>query len=589
MGRALRRIPTWAWLAAIVVGSTIVRAILGRDLVAPFIMVDEIIWSEVARGIADAGEPLLRDEPDPGYSIVYPLLISPVYALFESLPDAYAGVKTLNALLMSLAAVPAFFLARRVVRDGLALLAALMTVAIPSMAYTGTVMTENAFYPLFLLVALVLVLVLERPTLLLVALLLAPRGPRVRDPRAGRRPRAGDPPRALRPRAVRAVERHGHAREVPVAVRDRRRCALSRCSRVQAVVGRRPARRLRARRRAVVRARRGASIPVVARRRALSLPARDPARGDDRPRRARALARCAAPGVPRSDGLPDGVRRPGRRLSRRSSPTGSRSGTCSTSRRFSASRSSHGSSVARRVRVVLAVRRCCRLRAPRGRDPARAVHHHLGAHRHADAAAVLVSPGQDRCGLDGGRGARARRRARRCVPLRAPALRARAAAARARHLDPRDQADLVGDARVRAVLARSAVPGHPHRRSRLGRPRAAGGSGRRISLDRAHRSAHGEPERVLQSGCRPGLLRHRSDARWVAGETRADRSADGRSDVRGRHAGARPIPPRGLIVRAGRRAAGNRRGVGNHALARAASTCLGGAGRRAVPQRHVVG
>ena len=90
-------------------------------------MVDEIIWSEVARGIADAGEPLLRDEPDPGYSIVYPLLISPVYALFESLPDAYAGVKTLNALLMSLAAVPAFFLARRVVRDGLALLAALMT------------------------------------------------------------------------------------------------------------------------------------------------------------------------------------------------------------------------------------------------------------------------------------------------------------------------------------------------------------------------------------------------------------------------------------------------------------------------------
>jgi len=156
-----------------VAGSTIVRAILARDLVAPFIMVDEIIWSEVARGIADAGEPLLRDEPDPGYSIVYPLLISPVYALTDGLVDAYAGVKTLNALLMSLAAVPAFFLARRVVRDGLALLAALMTVAIPSMAYTGTVMTENAFYPLFLVVALVLVLVLERPTPLLVVALLA--------------------------------------------------------------------------------------------------------------------------------------------------------------------------------------------------------------------------------------------------------------------------------------------------------------------------------------------------------------------------------------------------------------------------------
>jgi hypothetical protein len=164
LGRALRSIPTWAWLAAIVVGSTAARALLARDLVAPFIMVDEIIWSEIARGIADAGEPLLRGQPDPGYSVVYPLLISPVYALFDSLPDAYAGVKTLNALLMSLAAVPAFFLARRVVSDGLALLAALMAIAIPSLAYTGTVMTENAFYPLFLLVTLVLVLVLERPT-----------------------------------------------------------------------------------------------------------------------------------------------------------------------------------------------------------------------------------------------------------------------------------------------------------------------------------------------------------------------------------------------------------------------------------------
>jgi hypothetical protein len=168
LGRALRSIPSWAWLGAIVAVSTVLRAWLASGLVAPFIMVDEVIWSEVARGIADEGEPLLRDEPDPGYSIVYPLLISPVYALTDGLVEAYAGVKTLNALVMSLAAIPAFFLARRVVRDGLALVAAGMAVAIPSMAYTGTVMTETAFYPLFLLVTLVLVAALERPSPLLV-------------------------------------------------------------------------------------------------------------------------------------------------------------------------------------------------------------------------------------------------------------------------------------------------------------------------------------------------------------------------------------------------------------------------------------
>jgi Dolichyl-phosphate-mannose-protein mannosyltransferase len=172
LGRAFARVPTWLWLTAIVVGSASLRAVLARDLVAPFIMVDEVIWSEIARGIGDAGEPLLRGQADPGYSVVYPLLISPAYLLFDSLTTAYSAVKTENAMLMSLAAVPAFFLARRVVRDGYALLAALLTVAVPSLAYTGTVMTENAFYPLFLVVVLVLVVTLERPTPLWVALLL---------------------------------------------------------------------------------------------------------------------------------------------------------------------------------------------------------------------------------------------------------------------------------------------------------------------------------------------------------------------------------------------------------------------------------
>jgi hypothetical protein len=171
LGRALRRIPTWAWLAAIVAGSAAVRAVLSRDIVAPFILVDELIWSELARGIANAGEPLLRGEPDTGYSVVYPLVLSPVYALFDSLPAAYDAVKVLNSVIFSLAAVPAYFLARRVVGDPLALLAALLAVAVPSAAYTGTVMTENVFYPLFLVLVLVLVLVLEQPTGLRVALL----------------------------------------------------------------------------------------------------------------------------------------------------------------------------------------------------------------------------------------------------------------------------------------------------------------------------------------------------------------------------------------------------------------------------------
>ena len=67
---------------------------------------------------------------------------------------------------MSLAAVPAYLIARRVVGKWLALLAALLAVAVPSMVYTATVMTENAYYPVFLLAALALVALLERPSTL---------------------------------------------------------------------------------------------------------------------------------------------------------------------------------------------------------------------------------------------------------------------------------------------------------------------------------------------------------------------------------------------------------------------------------------
>ena len=110
----LRRVPPWGWLSAIVVASFLIRAWLARGMVAPFIMVDELIYSELGRSIADDLALRVRDVEAGGFSVVYPLLISPAYALFENLPDAYAAVKTLNSLYMSLAAIPAYFLARRV-------------------------------------------------------------------------------------------------------------------------------------------------------------------------------------------------------------------------------------------------------------------------------------------------------------------------------------------------------------------------------------------------------------------------------------------------------------------------------------------
>jgi hypothetical protein len=162
-----------AWLTAIVVCSALLRIVLARRMVAPWIMVDELIYSELAKSFALHGQFLVRDVASNGYGFVYPVLIAPAFRLFSSVPQAYTAAKDIDSVLMSLTAVPAYLLARRIVRPSLALVAAALTVAVPSLVYTGTLMTENVFYPLFMTCALLLVLVLERPTRLRVLALLA--------------------------------------------------------------------------------------------------------------------------------------------------------------------------------------------------------------------------------------------------------------------------------------------------------------------------------------------------------------------------------------------------------------------------------
>ena len=109
----LRRAPAWAWLAVIVAGSIAFRAWLGSRMPAPFIFTDELHYQENARSLAAGAGIQVRDEPFGIVSVLYPLLLAPAYLLFDSLPDAYAAARTINAVVMSLAAIPAYLIARR--------------------------------------------------------------------------------------------------------------------------------------------------------------------------------------------------------------------------------------------------------------------------------------------------------------------------------------------------------------------------------------------------------------------------------------------------------------------------------------------
>ena len=98
--------PAWAWLAAIVASRRPCDSASRATWSAPWIMVDELVYSELAKCFAATGSFPVRDVPTAGYGFVYPVLIARRTRFFRSIPHAYSAIKAINALLMSLAAVP---------------------------------------------------------------------------------------------------------------------------------------------------------------------------------------------------------------------------------------------------------------------------------------------------------------------------------------------------------------------------------------------------------------------------------------------------------------------------------------------------
>ena len=152
----------WLIATGLLIVAVVVRALLTRQIPAPWIMGDELDYSELARSFASDGVMRLREAPST-VPTLYPVLISPAW-LATSVGTAYAVAKILNVLLMTLAAIPFFFWALRLVRPVLALTATLLVLLLPGALYANLIMTESAFLPAFLLTILLTALALERPT-----------------------------------------------------------------------------------------------------------------------------------------------------------------------------------------------------------------------------------------------------------------------------------------------------------------------------------------------------------------------------------------------------------------------------------------
>jgi hypothetical protein len=151
-------------VATFVVAATVVYGAISAWMTAPWIIPDETLYSGLARSVASGELPAVRGVTTLSWGVLYPLLIAPAWLMFRDPQSAYHAALVVNALVMSLAAIPAYLLARMFVSARHAVLVGLFALLIPSMAYTGVVMTENAFYPAFLLTILAMARAIEHPT-----------------------------------------------------------------------------------------------------------------------------------------------------------------------------------------------------------------------------------------------------------------------------------------------------------------------------------------------------------------------------------------------------------------------------------------
>lgn len=150
VARARVEVGAAALLGGLVAVSFAVRLVVGWLRATPNYFSDEYLYAELGRSLLESGRPLVRGVDLTFPALLQPLLTAPAW-LVDDVSSSYRLIQGLGALAMSLAAVPAFLLARRLgAGRGLSLGAAVFTVAIPDLLFAGWVTAEPFAYPLFL-------------------------------------------------------------------------------------------------------------------------------------------------------------------------------------------------------------------------------------------------------------------------------------------------------------------------------------------------------------------------------------------------------------------------------------------------------
>ena len=111
---------------------------------------DEYLYSELSRSLSSSGLPLVR-----GAQVFFPSLLQPIVTapcwFLGSVETGFRASMVLDSIVMSLAALPVYWLGRRLgLPAWLAFAASALALATPSMLYSSWLLGEAIAYPLFL-------------------------------------------------------------------------------------------------------------------------------------------------------------------------------------------------------------------------------------------------------------------------------------------------------------------------------------------------------------------------------------------------------------------------------------------------------
>jgi hypothetical protein len=159
-------LPAWFWVSGIVTASFFGRLIAAAGRPVPHYLPDEYIYPSLARSFAEHGRPMIRGVGVHFPALLDPLVTAPVWLFTKDPVRAYDLTQALHAAFISLAAVPAYLLCKRLGLAGwLSIAVAAIAVAVPDGVYASSMLADPLAYPLVLTTIYLGVCLVERSTL----------------------------------------------------------------------------------------------------------------------------------------------------------------------------------------------------------------------------------------------------------------------------------------------------------------------------------------------------------------------------------------------------------------------------------------